>query len=239
MNILLIGYGKMGKAIEAIAKQRGHTICGRMDSSSTAKDLKDALCSAMVAIEFTNPTAAPGNVSACIAAKVPVVCGSTGWNEKLEEMKRYCKDQGGALLWASNFSIGVNIVFEINKKLAQLLNSRQEYDVTLAEVHHLQKKDAPSGTAITLANQIIAAVDRKDHWSLDKKDGDEDGLLITASREEGVPGTHTITYTSNTDEIQLVHTAINRDGFALGAVLAAEFIADKQGVYDMNEVLGI
>ena len=237
MKIALIGYGKMGQAIEQIALRRGHEIVLKVDHHNLEQLADGSLATADVAIEFTRPDAALGNITACFKAKVPVVCGTTGWNEQLLEAHRLCKELNGALLQSSNFSIGVNIFFEVNKKLAALMQQQPAYDVTIEEVHHTQKKDAPSGTAITIAEQILHEMDRKKSWALNSSKPDE--ISITALREEGVPGTHTVTYNSSIDRIDLVHTAHSREGFALGAVLAAEFVKGKTGVFSMSDVLGI
>jgi 4-hydroxy-tetrahydrodipicolinate reductase len=191
-----------------------------------------------VVIEFTNPEAARENVMDCLRAGVPVVSGSTGWNEGLNNAKLKATENNTAFLWASNFSVGVNIFFEVNKALARLMNNQGDYEVSIEETHHTQKKDAPSGTAITLAEQILDNIDRKRHWAKEHTD-DPEAFPIIAHRIENVPGTHKITYHSAIDDIEITHTAHNRQGFALGAVLAAEFIAGKQGVFEMKDVLGI
>ena len=239
MKIALIGYGKMGRAIEQIALQRGHIIVLKIDHNNVHEMTAKALQQADVAIEFTNPEAAPGNVSAALKAGVSVVCGTTGWNDHLPEAQQLCRDTDTAFLQASNFSVGVNIFFEVNKALAAWMNAQPDYDVTIEEVHHTQKKDAPSGTAITLAEQILLHVDRKTSWALRTNDANAETLAITALREEGVPGTHRVSYTSPIDTIDIIHTAHSREGFARGAVLAAEFIAGKKGIYTMQDVLGI
>lgn len=237
MKIALIGYGKMGQAIERTALQRGHEIVLKIDTASRELLTTENLQQADVAIEFTSPHAALANVTKCFEAGVPVVCGSTGWNDNLAVARERCMAGNTAFLQTSNFSVGVNIFFEVNRRLAALMNQQPAYEVSVEEIHHTQKMDAPSGTAISIAEQIMESVDRKKKWSLDAPAADE--LLITALREEGVPGTHTVTYNSSIDRIDLVHTAHNRDGFALGAVLAAEFIAGKKGVFTMRDVLGI
>lgn len=240
MNIALIGYGKMGKAIEAIALKRGHRITGTLSSGSSAADWEAALRDAEVAVEFTGPEAAFGNVNRCFDQRLPVVSGSTGWNSRIEEVKIRCEHMGAAFLHASNFSIGVNIFFAINKRLAVLMDGRQEYSVDIEEVHHLQKKDAPSGTAITLAEQIVNRLNRKERWMMAEAGGGPEAVPVKALREDGVPGTHRVSYDSPTDRIDIIHTAHNREGFAMGAVLAAEFIGEKRkGVYTMADVLGI
>jgi 4-hydroxy-tetrahydrodipicolinate reductase len=238
MKIALIGYGKMGKAIEAIALEKGHVI-GLKISSQNMDELTVAnLQQCDVAIEFTNPHSAVKNILQCFEAGVPVVCGSTGWLAELDMVKTKCDESNGTLLYASNFSIGVNIFFEVNKKLAELMNQQPGYAISIKEIHHTQKKDAPSGTAITLAEQILAAVERKENWvnhSSDKKDE----LPIISERIDPAPGTHSITYSSAIDDIEITHTAHNRQGFAAGAVLAAEFIQHKKGIFSMKNVLGL
>lgn len=238
MNIALIGYGKMGKAIEEIAIERGHNIVLRISTANRDEMTDEHLAKADVAIEFTNPEAAKENVLRCLDAGTSVVCGSTGWNEGLVHAKMKATEKGKAFLQASNFSIGVNIFFEINKSLASLMNEQPSYDVVMEEIHHLQKKDSPSGTAITLAEQIIDNLQRKKHWSKHETDNPE-AIHINALREENVPGTHSIKYTSAIDDIEIIHTAHNRKGFALGAVLAAEYINGKQGIFEMRDVLGL
>ena len=239
MNIALIGYGKMGHAIERIAQERGHRIVLKITSANRESFTAENLRLADVAIEFTSPEAAPANVSACLRAGVPVVCGSTGWNDKMDDVKELARQTGTAFLHASNFSIGVNIFFEINKRLARLMAGQPAYNASMEEVHHLQKKDAPSGTAITLAEHILAESPSLKAWRLAEETGGSDQLPITALREEGVPGTHKISWTSEVDTIDIIHTAHSRDGFALGAVLAAEFVPGKKGTFGMGDVLGL
>lgn len=238
MNIALIGYGKMGQAIERIATQRGHTIVLTIRTANRHELSKEHLSRADIAIEFTNPEAAEENVLHCLKAGVPTVCGTTGWNNHLPHAELTAVQNNTAFLHASNFSIGVNIFFEINKRLALLMNEQPSYDVSIEETHHTQKKDAPSGTAITIAEQILDNLDRKKHWSPDVAKHEED-IAIIAHRTENVPGTHIVRYSSAIDDIEITHTAHNREGFALGAVMAAEFIAGKQGIYKMTDVLGL
>lgn len=236
MQIALIGYGKMGKMIEETAVQRGHTIVLKIDKDN-AEDFKAAnLGKADVAIEFTAPDSALQNVMRCIDFGVPVISGSTGWNKDLEKAKQYCLEKGGALLHTSNFSIGVNIFFEINNRLAQLMASQPEYDVRMKEIHHTQKLDKPSGTAVTLAEGILKNLPRKTAWTIENV-ADPSQLMITCERVDPAPGTHQVTYTSSVDDIEITHTAHSRKGFALGAVLAAEFIKGKKGVFTMKDVL--
>lgn len=238
MNIALIGYGKMGKAIEQIATYRGHNIVLRISSSNKQEMTPDNLRLADVAIEFTMPEAAQENVLHTLRAGVPVVCGTTGWNEGLNKAKMVAMDNETSFLHASNFSIGVNIFFEVNKLLASLMNGQPGYEVHMEEIHHTQKKDSPSGTAITIAEQILDQLNRKKHWT-EEETADSEMLRIIAKREDGYAGTHSVKYTSAIDDIEIIHTAHNRTGFALGAVLAAEFIAHKQGIFTMKDVLGI
>ncbi len=238
MKIALIGYGKMGKTIEQVAIKRGHEIVLKISSAN--KQYTDAahLKLADAAIEFTRPESARENVLKCLEAGINVVCGTTGWNETVEDACQFAINHNAAFLHASNFSVGVNIFFEVNKLLASLMNSQPEYSVAIEETHHTQKKDAPSGTAITLADQILSNISRLKSWGLNNADNSEI-LPITAHRIENVPGTHKISYTSAIDTIDIIHTAHNRDGFALGAVLAAEYIAGKKGIFTMKDVLGI
>lgn len=238
MNIALIGYGKMGRAIGEIAEKRGHTISLVIDLDNQSECTAENLAKADVAIEFTTPHTALENVKKCLLAGVPVVCGSTGWTDRLDEMKKLCAAQHGAFIYASNYSVGVNIFFELNKRLAALMASHPSYDVILEEVHHTQKKDAPSGTAITLAEQVLELLPRKKRWVNEISDNPED-LEIISQREDPAPGTHHVKYSSVIDDIEIIHTAHNRTGFATGAVLAAEFLAGKKGFFTMKEVLGL
>ena len=236
MKIALIGYGKMGKAIEEIATEHGHIIPLKITSSNLADLTQKNLQQCDVAIEFTNPENAANNMKACIDAGTPVVCGSTGWTEQVEVIKSYCLEHDGTLIYASNFSIGVNIFFQINKQLAKMMASRKEYSVSIQEIHHTQKKDAPSGTAITLAQQIIAERDDKSEWTLDNLP-QQNQIGITSTRTDPAPGTHHIIYSSPVDNIEITHTAHNRKGFAGGALIAAEYIAGRKGIFTMEDVL--
>lgn len=238
LNIALIGYGKMGKAIEAIALQRGHETKLKIDIDSIAQFTKNNLQQCDVAIEFTGPHSAKENILQCLDAGIPVVSGSTGWLANWGEVESFCKEKNGSLLYASNFSVGVNIFFELNKKLAQLMKKHPDYNISMEEIHHTQKKDAPSGTAITLAEQILAEIPRKKKW-VNNNSENTDELVIISKREDPAPGTHSIRYSSLVDDIEIIHTAHNRQGFATGAVLAAEFIFNKKGVFSMKDVLGI
>ena len=238
MKIALIGYGKMGHMIEDLALPRGHEIVLKIDETNIDQFTAEALRSADVAIEFTGPESAFDNVHRCLEWGVPVVSGSTGWNSRLGEMKAYCEEQNGSFLHASNFSIGVNIFFEVNKLLARLMAPHAEYEVHMKEIHHTQKKDAPSGTAVTLAEQVLAEIGRKKEWVNDTTT-DPTQLAILSERIDPAPGTHEVTYTSAIDNIQIIHTAHSRKGFALGALLAAEYIHDKKGVFTIGQVLGL
>jgi 4-hydroxy-tetrahydrodipicolinate reductase len=238
MKIALIGYGKMGKAIEDIAVQRGHKIILKIDEHNLPDFNKENLQKADIAIEFTSPHSAVNNIRKVIEFGVPLVCGSTGWTEKMPEVEKYVMEKNGSFLYASNFSVGVNIFFEVNKKLAALMSDQDEYEVILEEIHHTQKKDAPSGTAITLAEQVLESVKRKRQWVNDLSDNPTD-LEIISQRVDPAPGTHKVKYSSAIDDIEIIHTAHNRLGFALGAVLAAEYIPGKKGIFSMKEVLGL
>ncbi len=238
IKIALIGYGKMGKAIEEIALQRGHEIVLKIDVDNAADFTAANLKKADAAIEFTGPHSAFNNVMKCLEYGVPLVCGSTGWLDKMDEVKAYSKQQNGCFLYASNFSVGVNIFFEINKRLAELMKPHADYTVSMEEIHHTQKKDAPSGTAVTLAEQVLATIDRKNKWVNNETD-DPGALSIISKRIDPAPGTHTVSYHSAVDTIDIIHTAHNRTGFATGAVLAAEFVKGKKGIFSMKEVLGL
>ncbi len=238
MKIALIGYGKMGQAIEAIALQRGHEVVLKVSIDNLEDNTIDNIRKADVAIEFTGPESAFENIIRCFDAGVPVVSGSTGWLDKYEEAKTYCIAHNGSLLYASNFSVGVNIFFALNKKLASLMTSHPEYDVQMTEVHHTQKKDAPSGTAITLAEQILERNRRKSKW-VNHESVKADELVIMSERTDPAPGTHIVRYSSPIDDIEITHTAHNRQGFATGAVIAAEFLHTRKGIFSMSDVLGI
>lgn len=238
MKLALIGYGKMGKAIEEIALQRRHDVIITIDQPNLHEFTRENLAKADAAIEFTGPQSAFENVSACLDWNVPIVCGSTGWTDRLEEMKKKTAEKNGAFVYSSNFSIGVNIFFELNKKLAALIAAHPGYEVILEETHHTQKKDAPSGTAITLAEQILQLIKRKKQWVNKLSDNPED-LEIISQRIDTTPGTHSVKYSSAIDNIEIIHTAHSRMGFAGGAVLAAEFIKDKKGFFMMKDVLNL
>jgi 4-hydroxy-tetrahydrodipicolinate reductase len=238
MKLALIGYGKMGQAIEEIALGKGHEIVLRITIDNLEDFTEANLKQADVAIEFTHPESAFENITNCLQWGLPVVCGTTGWLHRYDAAKQVCAQQEGALLVSSNFSIGVNIFFEVNKRLAELMNAHDGYEITLEEIHHTQKKDAPSGTAITLAEQVLEHINRKKTWVNHLSDN-PDELEIVSERIDPAPGTHKVKYTSPIDDIEIIHTAHNRKGFAAGAVLAAEFIAGKKGVFTMKDVLGL
>lgn len=238
LKIALIGYGKMGKTIESIAVDRGHTVVLKIDIDSTASFTKTNLQQCDVAIEFTGPHSAKENILKCLDAGTPIVSGSTGWLEDWAEVENYCKENNGSFLYASNFSVGVNIFFELNKILAQLMKGHSDYEISMEEIHHTQKKDAPSGTAITLAEQILLEIPRKKKWVNEEAKSPED-LPIISKREDPAPGTHSIKYSSAIDDIEIIHTAHSRLGFALGAVLAAEYIYNKKGIFTMKDILGL
>ncbi len=239
MKIALIGYGKMGKAIEEIALQKGHSVVLKIDINNSADLTAENLRMADVAIEFTGPHSAFKNMLTCIEYGVPVVSGSTGWLEDWGKVTEFCKAHDGTLIYASNYSIGVNLFFEVNKYLASLMNNYPEYDVMLKEIHHTQKKDAPSGTAITLAEQVLNNLRRKNKWINDSKTTNDDEIVILSERIDPAPGTHHVKYSSAIDDIEIIHTAHNRIGFAGGALKAAEFAIGKKGVFGMKEVLGL
>lgn len=237
MKIALIGYGKMGKTIEQIALSRGHEIVARIDVHNSDKFESEAFASADVAIEFSTPESAFDNYLKCFKADVPVVSGTTGWLMKMNEVKEICQKYGKTFFYASNFSIGVNVFFEVNKYLARLMNRLEDYKVDITEIHHIHKLDAPSGTAITIAEGITDEIDRLNGWAFADKEPAEDKIPMTSIREGEVPGTHTVRYTSAVDEIELKHEAKSREGFALGAVIAAEFTVGKKGFLNMQDLL--
>ncbi|GKG72647.1 4-hydroxy-tetrahydrodipicolinate reductase [Parabacteroides goldsteinii] len=236
MKIALIGYGKMGKTIEQIALNRGHQIVSIVDINNPEEFQSANFKSADVAIEFTTPATAFDNYMKSFAAGVPVVSGTTGWLDRISEIKEKCEKEGKTFFYASNFSIGVNIFFALNKYLAKIMNNFPVYNISMTETHHIHKLDAPSGTAITLAEGIIENVDRKDRWTLETAEQPTD-LPIHAIREGEVPGIHEVTYESDVDYISIKHDAKSRAGFALGAVVAAEFTAGKKGFLGMDDML--
>lgn len=230
MKIAIVGYGKMGKIIDQIATERGHQIVARLNETPTAENLNNP----EVVIEFSNPEVAFQNIKNCLEQQIPVICGTTGWLDRMPEIEAIAISQNTAFLYGSNFSLGVNLFFELNEKLARLVRPFSEYNCQLEEIHHTHKKDAPSGTAITLAEGIISNSGYR-QWQLGTTEGDI--LGIEAIRKDEVPGTHSIYYRSQVDEIEIKHTAFSRDGFALGAVIAAEWIVGKKGVFGMKDVL--
>jgi 4-hydroxy-tetrahydrodipicolinate reductase len=237
MRIALIGYGKMGKAVEKTALSRGHEVVLKIDLDNGFEMTGENLSRADVAIEFTGPSSAPMNLIKCAEAGIPVVCGSTGWLDDYLPVREAFEKNDGSFLYSSNFSIGVNIFFEINKKLAGLISVHPEYHVEIREIHHTQKKDAPSGTAITIAEQIMGEIPTLKNWV--NRPGQNAGELpILSERVDPAPGIHEVKYHSVIDDIEIIHTAHNREGFAGGAVLGAEFIRDKKGIFSMKDVLG-
>jgi 4-hydroxy-tetrahydrodipicolinate reductase len=233
MEIILLGYGKMGKTIEKVAIERGHQITARIDIDN-ATDFETAFGD--VAIEFSHPEAAFSNVKSCIQRQLPVVCGTTGWLSRKTEIESLCKQYDSTFFYASNYSLGVNIFFKINEYIAHMMHNLSEYDISLDEIHHAEKKDAPSGTAITLAEGIIKHVKRKKKW-VSQKTGKPEDLFVESFRIDQVPGTHVVKYESPIDDIEIKHIAHSREGFAKGAVMVAEWIKDKRGIYTMDDFL--
>ncbi|MES2277803.1 MAG: 4-hydroxy-tetrahydrodipicolinate reductase [Bacteroidota bacterium] len=245
MKIAILGYGKMGKIIEKIAQDRKHEIVLKIDVTNQDELTTENLQKADVVIEFSTPATVLNHIEACFKAKVPVVVGTTGWYGHLQRIKDECGQTGNSFLYATNFSVGVNIFFHVNQLLAKLMNNYPYYDVQVEEIHHTQKLDSPSGTAITIAEGIVDALDSKKEWvnilSTDGNEGLEDTikpdqLLIESFRIENVPGTHTVVYDSEVDSLEFKHTAHNRNGFALGAVLAAEWLQNKKGFYSVKDM---
>ena len=232
MKIALLGYGKMGKVIENIALERGHQIILRKGSS----DSFEGLLEADVAIDFSVPNSAVSHISECLNNNIPVISGTTGWLENYDEMVNLCQEKNGSFIYGSNFSLGVNIFFELNNYLAKMMKNLSDYNVSMEEIHHIQKLDAPSGTAISLAKGIIENTDYT-NWTLDNASTNE--IYIDAKRIENIPGTHSVFYDSKVDQIEIKHTAHNREGFALGSIIAAEWLVGKKGVFTMKDVLGI
>lgn len=232
MKIALLGYGKMGKTIEKLAVQKGHVIVSKLNRNSSKEDILKA----DVAIEFSTPDAVVSNIKFCLENNIPVVSGTTGWLDQYDEMIKLCENRNGSFIYASNFSVGVNLFFSINEYVSNIMKPWKEYQVSIEEIHHTQKLDAPSGTAITLAEGVINNSD-KTNWKLDNADNDE--VKITAKRIDDVKGTHIINYDSNIDTISIKHEAHSRDGFAIGAILAAEWLVDKKGIFTMKDVLQI
>ena len=236
MKIAMIGYGKMGKEIEKIALNHGHEITARIDNNEDWNRDIDKLSISDVAVEFSIPDAVVNNIKKCFENDLPVVVGTTAWYEDIDEIRNLCINNGQSLIYASNFSIGVNILFEMNRKLAMIMNGRKEYDLSIEEIHHIHKIDAPSGTAIKLAVDSIEILDRKEEWSNTIKE-DADKIFISSKREGEITGTHVIKYESDIDIIELKHQAKNRKGFATGALLAAEWIKDKKGFFEIRDML--
>lgn len=232
MKIALLGYGKMGKVIEKIALERGHEIVLRKGSLASF----DGLLDADVAIDFSVPNSAVNHITECLNHNIPIVSGTTGWLDNYDEMVNLCQEKNGSFIYGSNFSLGVNIFFELNNYLAKMMKNLSDYNVSMEEIHHTQKLDAPSGTAISLAGGIIKNTDYT-NWTLDKASTNE--IYIDAKRIENIPGTHSVFYDSKVDQIEIKHTAHNREGFALGSVIAAEWLLEKKGVFTMKDVLGI
>lgn len=236
MKIALLGYGKMGKAIEEIALERGHDISLKVSSRTREFININSFNEVDVAIDFSTPTTAQNNIELALKTKTPVISGTTGWLENIESVNNLCLSSNAAFLYASNFSLGVNLFFELNKNLAKLMSKHTNYDICMKEIHHTQKLDAPSGTAISLAEQIISNNKNKSNWVLNKAQNKKE-ILINPIRENSVPGTHIVSYQSEIDTLSIKHEAHSRKGFALGAVIAAEWILNKKGVFSMKDVL--
>ena len=235
MKIALLGYGKMGKEIEAIALQRHHTIVLKVDETNSASLTKTDLQQADVAIEFSTPHTVISNIKKCLDAQLPIVIGTTGWYDSFKDIENECQQKNGTIFHSTNFSLGVNIFMKVNSYLAELMNKYANYDVSMEEIHHIHKLDKPSGTAISLANQVLDKIERKKNWSITNTDSQT--LFIKDIREGEVPGTHIIKYTSAVDDIEIMHKAHNRQGFALGAIIAAEYICDKKGIFTMENLM--
>jgi 4-hydroxy-tetrahydrodipicolinate reductase len=236
MKIALLGYGKMGQEIERLAAKRNHEIVLIIDSLEDWQNEGHRLNEADVAIEFSMPQYVIENIHHCFDANVPIVVGTTGWHESLEEIKKACEDRNQGLFYSPNFSIGVNLFFNLNRHLARLMSRYHEYEISIEETHHIHKQDAPSGTAITLANDIMLNISRKEKWVREASEKSHE-LGITSYRTENVPGTHVVKYESDIDSIQIIHSAKNRRGFVLGAIFAAEFLKDKRGFFEMKDLL--
>jgi 4-hydroxy-tetrahydrodipicolinate reductase len=235
MKVAIIGYGKMGHEIEQVLLSRGHSVALIIDQDNVHDLCAEKLADVDVAIEFTTPATAYSNVRTCIECGTPVVSGTTGWHEQLAELQELCREKNSTMIWSSNYSLGVNITFRLNRYLAELMNRFNSYNVAIEEIHHTQKKDAPSGTAISLANDILARVERKENW-VNEPTTDSKAIEITSLREGTVPGTHTVTYLSDDDKIEIKHTLFSRRALALGAVVAAEFVAPRKGVFTIDDL---
>ena len=238
MKTAIIGYGKMGREIEQILLERGHEVKLIIDLENRVELDAEHLKGIDVALEFTTPTTAYDNLKTCIENRVPVVSGTTGWTERLEELKSYCLEQHSALFYASNYSLGVNLMFRLSRELARLMNRFPSYEISMSETHHTQKKDAPSGTAVTLAEDIISLVDRKSGWVNTPTSNDKSLIPIESLRIGMVPGDHSVTYSSEDDVLEIRHSIKNRRTLAEGAVVAAEFLCGKKGIYTMDDLLG-
>lgn len=236
MNIAIVGYGKMGKEIEQIALDRGHNIIIRIDENNINSINSDSFKKVNVAIEFSNPESAYSNINLCLDNNIPVVSGTTGWLNKIDDVIKRCNNESKTFFYASNFSLGVNLFFKLNEHLAKIMNNFSDYNVKIEETHHIQKLDAPSGTAITLAEGLIENIDRKNIWEKEKADSN-DAIIVKSYREGNVSGNHKVIYDSAFDKLIIEHDAKSRKGFALGAVLAAEFITNKKGYFTMNDLL--
>tara|TARA_Y100000385_G_C13102122_1_gene645226 strand:- start:2189 stop:2911 length:723 start_codon:yes stop_codon:yes gene_type:complete len=237
MNVALIGYGKMGKTLERLLKEKNHTVVGIVDFENSNR-IEENLEEADVAIEFSTPKTAYNNIAVCIRNNVPVVSGTTGWLDQIDDIKKLVTEHEGAFFYASNYSIGVNIFFEVNRYLAQLMNQFPQYDVLMEEVHHTEKKDSPSGTAITIAEGILSNIDKKSNWK-ENAIPKSDTLPIYAKRIGKVFGDHEVQYHNEVDTLKISHKAFGREGFAHGAISAAEWLLDKKGVFGMNDMLGL
>jgi 4-hydroxy-tetrahydrodipicolinate reductase len=233
MKIALLGYGKMGKVIERIALERGHEIVLKKSSATTFEGIENA----DVAIDFSIPDVAVENITTCLEKGIPVISGTTGWLDEYQKMVDLCREKNGAFLYGSNFSLGVNLFFELNNYLAQMMSKFKEYNVSMEEIHHTQKLDKPSGTAISLAKDILKYYPEKKDWTIENPSKDE--IFIDVKRIENVPGTHSVFYNSDVDFIEIKHVAHNREGFALGAVIAAEWLHNKTGIFSMKDVLNL
>ncbi|HKL38939.1 MAG TPA: 4-hydroxy-tetrahydrodipicolinate reductase [Bacteroidales bacterium] len=238
LRIALIGYGRMGHEIEAVARERGHQVVLIIDRENQGDLTPEQLKKADVAIEFTLPDAAYNNIMSCLQADVPVVSGTTGWLDRFQEVVDYCREHKQAFFHASNFSIGVNLFFRINQQMARIMNQFTDYDVEIEETHHVHKVDAPSGTAVKLADILVHEIDRKKGWKKEKAESARE-IPVRSIREDEIPGIHRAMYHSSFDDIEIKHSAKSREGFALGAVLAAEFVQGRQGIYSMEDLLNM